>query len=161
MLKKILLFLLAGFVVIQFFHPKPNKDTNEQVSYIGKNFPVPDDVNTILKKACNDCHSNNTRYPWYSNIEPVDWWMTGHIRKGKRALNFDEFLKRRLASQYNRFKDIIDEIKQGDMPLNSYLWIHKDARLTQDEKDKVIHWATAAMDSMKLRYPSDSLTRKR
>ena len=91
MLKKILLFLLVVLVAIQFFHPKKNKATGDQPNYIGKVYPVPDDVKSILEKACNDCHSNNTRYPWYCNFEPIDWWTDNHVRNGIRHLNLDDF----------------------------------------------------------------------
>jgi Haem-binding domain len=161
MIKKILLFLLAALVVIQFFHPKPNKATGDQPSYIGKTFAVADDVKSILAKACNDCHSNNTRYPWYSNIQPVDWWMTKHINQGKRGMNLDEYTSRSLRFQYNKMKDVIDEVKKGDMPLNSYTWIHKDAILSQAEKNTLMSWANSVMDTLKAKYPMDSLVRKK
>jgi hypothetical protein len=161
MVKKILLFLLVALVVIQFFHPKPNKAKGDQPNYIGKTFPVPEDVKSILAKACNDCHSNNTRYPWYSNIQPVDWWMRGHINKGKRGMNLDDFTSRSLRFQYGKMKDLIDQIKQGDMPLNSYTWIHKDAILSQTEKNTLTNWANSIMDTLKAKYPMDSLVRKK
>lgn len=161
MLKKILLVLLLALIIIQFIHPKPNKSPGDQPNYIGKSFAIPDDVKGILAKACNDCHSNNTRYPWYSNIQPVDWWLTNHIHEGKRHLNFDEYTTGRLRAQYHRMEETIDQVKNNEMPLNSYTWIHKDAILKQDEKDRLIAWAQSVMDTMKAKYPLDSLIRKR
>ncbi len=161
MLKKILIVLLAALVVIQFIHPKPNKSTGDQPNYIGKIFPVPEDVKSILAKACNDCHSNNTRYPWYSNIQPMDWWMTGHINKGKRGMNLDEFANRNLRFQYNKMGDVVEQLKEGDMPLNSYTWIHKNAILSQAEKNTLMNWANSIKDTMKARYPMDSLVKKK
>jgi hypothetical protein len=161
MLRKILLFLLAGLIIIQFIHPKPNKSTAEQPHYIGNTFPIPGDVKGILAKACNDCHSNNTRYPWYSNIQPVDWWLTNHIKGGKAHLNFDDYTGRNLRYQYHKMEQTIDELKDNGMPLNSYTWIHKDAILTQDEKARLTAWAGSVMDTMKAKYPLDSLIRKK
>jgi hypothetical protein len=161
MVKKILLFLLAALVVIQFIHPKPNKTKADQPNYIGKTFPVPEDVKSILAKACNDCHSNNTRYPWYSNIQPADWWMNGHIKKGKRGMNLDEYTSRNLRYQYHKMEDVIEQLKEGDMPLNSYTWIHKDAILTPAEKKTLTDWANSIMDTLKAKYPIDSLMRKK
>jgi Haem-binding domain len=161
MIKKILLFLLAAFIVIQFFHPKPNKAKGEQPNYIGKTFFIPGDVKTILGKACNDCHSNNTRYPWYSNIQPADWWMNGHIKNGKKHLNFDEYSNRSLRYQYHKMEETIEMVKEGDMPLNSYTWIHKDAILSPAEKNSLVNWANSVMDTMKSKYPLDSLVRKK
>jgi len=161
MIKKIFWFLLAAFIVIQFFHPKPNKAKEEQPNFIGKTFFIPGDVKVILGKACYDCHSNNTRYPWYSNIQPVDWWMTGHIKKGKKGMNLDEYTNKRLRYQYRKMEDLIEQVKEGEMPLNSYTWIHKDAKLTKDERDKLINWANSIMDTLKARFPIDSLIRKK
>lgn len=161
MIKKILLFLLAALIIIQFIHPKPNKSNGEQPNYIGKTFHIPEDVKSILSKACNDCHSNNTSYPWYANIQPVDWWLDKHIREGKKALNLDEYTNKRLRYQYHKMEEVIEMVKEGEMPLNSYTWMHKDAKLATDEKDKVYNWANSVMDTLKARYPIDSLVRKK
>lgn len=161
MIRKIAIVLLIALVIIQFFHPKRNKSAGEQPNYIGKNFPVPDDVKSILAKACNDCHSNNTRYPWYTNIQPVHWFMNKHIVEGKRKFNLDEYTNRSLRYQYNKLEDILEQMKENEMPLNSYTWIHKDAKLTLDERNKITSWAGALEDSMKAHYPIDSLIRKK
>jgi len=161
MLKKILYFLVIALMIIQFIHPKRNKATGEQVNNIAIVHPISQDVKSILEKACLDCHSNNTRYPWYTNFQPFDWWITHHINEGKRELNFDEFNNRSLRFQYNKIKEVVKQVKENEMPLNSYLWIHKDAKLSSEEKSKLISWAETIMDSMKAKYPEDSLLRKK
>jgi hypothetical protein len=161
MVKKILLVLLAGFIVIQFIHPKKNKAEGAQPNYIGNVYAVPADVKLILEKACNDCHSNNTRYPWYSKVQPVDWWLTNHVEEGKKELNLDEYTHRSLRYQYHKLEEIAELVKEGGMPLDSYTWIHKDARLTESEKSVLINWADAIRDTMKTKYPIDSLVRKK
>jgi hypothetical protein len=161
MFKKIMLFLLAGLVVIQFIHPKRNRSEGPQANYIGNAFTVPDDVKGILKKACNDCHSNNTEYPWYSKLQPVDWWMDKHVKDGKKELNFDEYTHKSLRYQYHKMEEVIEMVKEGEMPLDSYTWVHKDAKLTDDEKNKIYNWANSVMDTMKAKYPIDSLIRKK
>jgi hypothetical protein len=159
--KKILLALLVLLIIIQFFHPAKNASAAAFPNDIAAIYPVPPDVDTILKKACNDCHSNNTRYPWYNNIQPVAWWLDSHVKDGKRGLNFNEFATYRLSKQYHRMDDIIDEVKKGDMPLGSYTLIHTDAKLTEQEKQTLYSWARAIKDSMKAKYPVDSLIRKK
>lgn len=161
MLKKMLLFLLVVLIVIQFFHPKKNITEGKQLHSIAMAYAVPDPVNAVLEKACNDCHSNNTRYPWYSKLQPVDWWLDNHIQGGKKHLNLDEFSTLSLSSQYRRLDEIVEQVKKNEMPLASYTWIHKDAILTDAEKNTLINWAEAIRDTMQMRYPPDSLKRKK
>jgi hypothetical protein len=82
------LFLIA-LIVIQFFHPKENSSAGDQPNALAKRHAIPEDVQVILKKACDDCHTNNTVYPWYSKIQPVDWWLNDHIVEGKQHFNLD------------------------------------------------------------------------
>ncbi len=159
--KKILLVLLLALIVIQFIHPKKNKAEGPQPNFIGNSFAIPDDVKTILAKACNDCHSNNSTYPWYAKIQPVHWWLDGHIKDGKKHLNFDEYTHKSLRTQFHKMEETVDMVKKGEMPLNSYTWTHKDAKLTDEEKNKIIGWANTVMDTMKAKYPIDSLVRKK
>lgn len=156
-----MLVLLVALIIIQFIHPKKNKAEGSQPNYIGNNFTVPADVKTILEKACNDCHSNNSNYPWYANLQPVHWWMEKHIKDGKKHLNYDEYTNRPLRYQYHKMEETIEMIKEGEMPLNSYTWTHKDAKLNEEEKTKLISWAESVMDNMKSKYPIDSLVRKK
>lgn len=161
MFKKILLILLALVVIIQFIHPSRNISTGEQPNNIVHAFNVPAEVKTILDKACMDCHSNNTRYRWYFKIQPVDWWLTNHINEGKQELNFDEYINKPLRYQYHKMESTIDLVKKGEMPLDSYLWVHKDAILTDQEKNALTNWAEGITKEMKAKYPADSLERKK
>ena len=152
--------LLIPLVAIQFFHPTKNIHEGDQLNAISKKFPMPADVKMILDKACMDCHSNNTRYPWYNNIQPVAWWLNNHVIDGKKELNFDEYINRRPRFQYRRMEQTIDLIKKGEMPLDSYTWTHKDAILSEEEKTKLFDWAQSVMDTLKTQYPIDSLRRQ-
>ncbi len=156
-----MLVLLAILVIIQFIHPKKNQAEGPQANYIGNNYAVPAEVKSILEKACNDCHSNNTRYPWYANIQPVHWWLDKHVKDGKKEVNFDEYGNRPPRYQYKKMKEIIEQVKEGEMPLNSYTWTHTDAKLTQSEKEALTGWAQAVMNDLKSRYPIDSLEKKK
>lgn len=160
-LKKIALVLLAALIIIQFFHPKKNKAVGPQPNYIGNNFAIPNDVKQILARACNDCHSNNTRYPWYAKIQPIHWWLNKHILDGKKHLNYDEYTNRPLRYQFHKMEETIEMVKENEMPLNSYTLTHKDAKLTDTEKAKITGWAQSVMDTMKAIYPIDSLIRKK
>ncbi len=159
MFRKIMYVLLAAFIVIQFIHPAKNTSEGLQPNTIGNNYAIPADVKSILGKACNDCHSNNTRYPWYAKIQPVDWWLNKHVVDGKKDLNFDEFTNRAPRYQYHKMEEVIEMVKEREMPLKSYTWTHKDARLNSNEREKLTGWAQSVMDAMKVKYPVDSLIR--
>jgi len=161
MFKKILSALIVVLVIIQFIHPARNISKPDQPNNIAKTYNVPDDVKSILDKACMDCHSNNTGYLWYFKIQPVDWWLTHHITEGKRELNFDEYTNRSIRYQYNKLEEVQKQVKEGEMPLNSYTWIHKDAILNGQEKNAIIDWAESIRKEIKSKYPVDSLVRKR
>jgi hypothetical protein len=161
MFKKILLVLVVVLLIIQFIHPARNISKVDQPNNIANAYNVPSDVKSILDKACMDCHSNNTRYLWYFKIQPVDWWLTHHITEGKRELNFDEYTNRSIRYQYNKLEEVEKQIKEGEMPLDSYTWIHKEAILDEKEKNTVINWAESIRTEIKAKYPADSLTRKR
>lgn len=156
-LKSIGLILLAALVIIQFFHPAKNLAATPSEHHIGKLYTVPANVEQTLVKACYDCHSNNTKYPWYSKIQPVDWWLNDHVKDGKRHLNFDEFTTYRIARQYKKLKECISETKEGEMPLSSYTLVHKNAILTDAEKEALYSWCENIRDSIKAKYPADSL----
>lgn len=161
MLKKIMVFLLIALIAIQFFHPAKNKLAGSQPNYIGNAFAIPADVKAILAKACNDCHSNNTEYPWYSRLQPMDWWLDDHIKEGKRELNLDDYTQRSLRYQYHKLEEIAEQVKKKEMPLDSYTWMHKDAKLTEAERKTIIGWADGLREEMKAKYPIDSLIRKK
>lgn len=141
-IKKIFIVLAIGFVIIQFIRPARNNNTTVLADDMNVIYPIPDSVNQVLQKACYDCHSNNTRYPWYDNIQPVAWWLNDHITEGKKELNFSEFGKRTLPKRAKKLKKLAKEVQEGGMPLDSYTWIHKDAVLTDREKNMLIDWAT-------------------
>ena len=141
-------------VFIQFIHPAKNVDTTTTPQDITIMYPMPDSVHVILQKACYDCHSNTTRYPWYNNVEPVAFWLNNHIKEGKQHLNFSEFGSYPVAKQVKRLKNTAKEVEEGGMPLNSYLWIHKDAVLTPAEKNMVISWANGLAQRISMQAPA-------
>ena len=141
MIKRILLVLLILLVIIQFIRPAENHSDKQSANDITLHYSMPDTVLSILKNSCYDCHSNNTRYPWYNRIQPVAWWLNSHVTEGKRELNFSEFASYPATKQVKKLKATVKEIKESEMPLNSYLWIHIDAALDQGQKNILVYWA--------------------
>jgi len=159
--KRTLIVLFTALVVIQFFHPA--KNISAEVTSLDMNamYPIPDSVNEVLKKACYDCHSNNTRYPWYNNIQPVAWWLNDHVTEGKKELNFSEYGKRTPPKQARKLKKVAKEVEEGGMPLDSYTWIHRDAVLTAREKKMLIDWANNLSQQISTKWIEDSLKKAR
>jgi hypothetical protein len=148
--KKISLGLLAIFAVIQFIQPAANKSSKQLPTDITRATGIPETVHSSLKKACYDCHSNNTVYPWYSKIQPFGWMLARHIKNGKEELNFNEFGSYSIRRQISKLNGIANSIKDGTMPLGSYTMLHKNARLTDEEKALLVDWAVKTKDSLTL-----------
>ena len=149
--------LVVVFIAIQFFRPAKNQSSAPSGHEVTQLFPVPDNVMATLKASCYDCHSNNTAYPWYNNVQPVAWWLSNHVHSGKRALNFDEFTTVAPNRQFKRLQDIQKQIREDEMPLSSYTLIHRYAILSDAQKKDIIDWAAGAEETMKAKYPADSL----
>jgi Haem-binding domain len=137
---RFLIVVFLAFVVMQAFHPAKNNDASVTADDITKVCQVPDSVMVLLRTACYDCHSNNTVYPWYNRIQPVAWWLDDHIEEGKRHVNFSEFGKYTPERQAKKLRKCAHEMEEGDMPLNFYVWIHKDAILNEADKKMVMDW---------------------
>lgn len=148
LMKKILLALLIVFIAIQFVQPAHNKTVQALPTDFGKLYAVPDSVKSVLQNACYDCHSNNTNYPWYSNIQPMAWMMATHITNGKEKLNFSDFDSNRTRKQISKLKEISNQIKDDEMPISSYKLMHKNARLSQNEKFLLMNWMQKTADSL-------------
>jgi hypothetical protein len=160
MFKKILYALLAVFVALQLYRPAKNQ-SNDQTHHVSTKYAMSDEVRNILKTSCNDCHSNNTVYPWYAEVQPVGIWLAQHVNEGKKHLNFSQFTTKRVAIQNHKFEEVIEMVDEGHMPLGSYLWIHRDAVLSDAQKNTLLTWAKTQMDSLRAQYPADSLVLKR
>lgn len=147
--KKIILGLAVILIGIQFFQPLRNQSDQVTASHIETVYNVPQNVKAILTQSCYDCHSNNTRYPWYSRIQPGAWYMARHIKKGKEELNFSTFGEYSARKQRNKFRAMAGQVKDGEMPLSSYTLIHRNAVLSQADKQVLINWFGTMEDSIK------------
>jgi len=130
--------VVAIVLVIQVIPVERNVSTVPAGQSFEKTEKVPANVAAILKVSCYDCHSNNTRYPWYSELQPGAWFMAQHITKGKEELNFDEFNNYSKRRKKAKIKSIIRQIEKDEMPLKSYRMMHGNARLSADEKKELL-----------------------
>jgi hypothetical protein len=147
-LKKIVLLILAvlvaAFIVIQFWRIDTTPIPIVQAETIQAGVTVPPDVDMVLTRSCGDCHTNGTVYPWYSQMQPVAWWLSDHIAEGRGELNFSKFNTYPARKKKKKLEEICDQIKQGEMPLFSYTIVHRNAVLSESEKTAICNWTEAA-----------------
>ena len=140
-IKKILFLLLIVLVIAQFFGPEKNQGDIASIdAFIAETHPS-DEVKMILSESCYDCHSDVTRYPWYNNITPVNYWLNGHVEHGKEELNFSKWASYSLKRKDHKLEEVIEMIEEKEMPLPSYTWTHKEAKLTDAQISIVKNWA--------------------
>jgi hypothetical protein len=145
-LKKILLLLLVAFAIAQFFGPEKNEGDIASIEAFLNETNPPENVKLILKEACFDCHSNVTRYPWYSGITPVNYWMAGHVDHGKEEVNFSKWNEYPLKKKDHKMDEVIELVEIKEMPLSSYTWTHAEAKLTNEQINAVVSWAKKVRD---------------
>jgi len=138
---KILVGVGALLIVAQAIRPMNNRGSVAGPNHLSQLAPIPAEIDAILQRACYDCHSNATNYPWYANIQPVGWWLEQHVRDGKKHLNFSEFTTYPLKRATRRLEEVAEEVREHKMPLPSYTWMHPEAKLTDAEIDTLAGWA--------------------
>jgi len=152
MLKKIAYVVVALLVVIQFFRiDTTNPEVNQETDFINATIP-PEEVATMLTTSCYNCHSNTTKYPWYSNVAPISWWLKNHINEATEELNFSEWETYNLAKKANILEEAIEEVEEGGMPLSSYTIIHGDAKLNAEQ----IKTLTQYFETLKAQYEQEA-----
>lgn len=141
MIKKILLALLAVFVIAQFFGPEKNEGSLTSIDAFYAETNPPADVKQIFESACIDCHSDVTKYPWYNNITPVNYWLASHVNDGKKHFNVSNWEGLAVKRKDHKFEELIEYVEAKEMPLNSYTWVHAEAKLSDAQRNAVIDWA--------------------
>ena len=145
MLRKILrvtaLIIAVGLIGIQFFRIDQARPPIVDSETLEAGVNVPPDIALILGRSCNDCHSHKTVYPWYASIQPTGWFLKDHIEHGSEHLNFSVFNTYSAGKKAKKLEEICEEVKSQRMPLPSYLWIHRDAILSETERQALCTWA--------------------
>ena len=138
-MKRVVVWGAAGIAallaVLQFF---PAERTNPPVEW---DVDAPDEVRTILRRACYDCHSDETRWPWYSRVAPLSWWIVEHVEHGRSDMNFSRWPTFDFGAQEYVLRSIEVQIEKNEMPLPSYLILHPEARLTEEDRRTLLDWA--------------------
>jgi hypothetical protein len=137
------------FAALQFFRPARNlSPAAPGPGDFFAQYAVPEPFRRQLHASCYDCHSNHTRYPWYTNVQPLGWWLQSHVNDGKAHLNLSEFGRYSPGRRADKIDAMIDELTFRTMPLKSYSLIHGDARLTKAESYALADWLQQLRDTM-------------
>ena len=140
--------LLVLLIAVQFYRSPRNEGLAEGPQSIVVQHQVPADIQKILRRACYDCHSNRTVYPWYANVQPVAWWLNQHVAEGRADLNFSEFAGYDTKRAVRRLQSVADEVWDRHMPLKSYLLMHPEAKLTDADVALLSRWAEDLADEL-------------
>lgn len=142
-LKIIAVVLAAAFIAVQFYRPDRTTPPVIEAETLEAETQASENVKAILARSCNDCHSNRTVYPWYSQITPFSWLLANHINEGRAELNFSVWATYADERKRRKLEDICEQVTNGEMPYKQYLWIHRDATLTEADKQILCDWTRA------------------
>ena len=139
-LRAVALLLLVAFLAIQFVRPQRSNPSVDARLTLDAIATPPADVAQILAEACADCHSHTTRWPWYSNLAPVSWWVTDDVRHGREHFNLSLLGEEAPDDQVALLREAAKEVKKESMPLQSYTWTHPKARLSKEQRELLSSW---------------------
>lgn len=139
-----LLILLFAFAAMQFVQVDKTNPSSDPALSLSAMVDIPSDVDVVLKAACYDCHSHETKYPWYFYISPFSWWLKGHINGARENMNFSIWGTYSAEDAAHILEECAEEVEEGKMPLKSYTWGHPEARLSAEQKTLLINWFNSA-----------------
>lgn len=139
--KNILWLLLVVLIVAQFFGPEKNQGDLASIDAFLKETNPPENVKAILEETCYDCHSDVTRYPWYNNITPVNYWLAEHVNDGKKHFNVSNWVGNSVKRKDHKMEELIEMVEEKEMPLKSYTITHSEAKLSDEQIKAVVTWA--------------------
>jgi len=148
MIKKILIGLLALFLISQFIPANLPEVINDNPTDLISNNDVPKNIEKMLRTSCYDCHSNETVYPWYSYVSPVKFLISKDTKDGRKHLNFSEWKNYSKADKLEALDDIGEEVEEGEMPMKIYPITHPNAKLNDSDREALVLWAEEFAESL-------------
>ncbi len=139
-LKIVAIVLAIGFIAIQFYRPARINVPIVQAETLEATTRVPENVQNILERSCNDCHTNQTNWVWYSNIAPISWGMVDHVNVARNELNFSKWATYSATRKDKKLDEICEQVESGEMPHYQYLWLHWNAVLSTDDVKILCDW---------------------
>ncbi len=141
------MILAAAVIILQFFRGTPPEVRANNPGDLFANEMVDAEVATLIRNACYDCHSMETKYPWYTYVTPLSWWVFDHVEHGREELNFSEWAGMSIKRKNHKLEEISEETLEGEMPLESYTPLHPEAQLTDEQRQLISDWALSMMTS--------------
>jgi len=148
-----LLMALAALVVAQFIPITGANPPEDPAQAIFASMAVPPAVSGILTRACQDCHSNRTVWPWYSRVAPASWLVAHDVDEGRGELNFSEWGRYNARRQDRKLKEICEQVERGKMPMPIYAVTHPQAKLTASDRNALCEWSAAARKNLAIPKP--------
>ncbi len=160
MIKKILkiavIAAIVGFAAIQFWRPDRTNASIDPKNTLEAHLEVPQNVSAILERSCNDCHSDKTVWPWYSNVAPMSWGVADHVHEGRKELNFSVWGTYKDRRKNHKLKEVCEQVEKREMPHNQYLWLHSEATLTDSDVKTLCDWSKELMKQFAAADPKNS-----
>jgi hypothetical protein len=138
--KKLFILIIILLLVFQFVQPVKNISSGLGDDDISKVYNLPPEVHNTLVNKCYDCHSNNTHYPWYFNVQPIGWWLAAHVNEGKENLDFSSFARYDQEKKEHQLEEIGEVVEDGSMPIKAYVLFHPESELAEDDKQAINNW---------------------
>lgn len=142
-LKWLAVAIAVVFLGLQFVRPARTNPSVDQTQTIQAHLQITPPVAAILDRSCHDCHSNSTRWPWYSNVAPASWFLVDHVNDARSHLNFSEWGKLDKRQSDKKLEEMCEEVTDKMMPLDSYTWIHRSAKLSDADIKAICEWTEA------------------
>jgi len=147
-LKTAVFVLFAIFAATQLIRPNLTNPTVIQSETIEAAMEIPTDAAAILERSCADCHTNKTKFPFYAKISPFNWFIVRHIEEGRRQMNFSVWNTYEPRRKLRKLKQICEQVSDGEMPLPSYLWVHRAARLSEKDVEILCAWTESEKNNI-------------
>jgi hypothetical protein len=131
------------FVAIQFIQPERSNPPVDPTQTMFSDLQPPENIKQLFERGCKDCHSNETRWPFYAYVAPVSWLVSDDVEEGRRHFNMSEWGKYKLNRKIQKLSGIFEAVSDSSMPLPKYVPLHPDAKFSKADRDTLVKWAQA------------------
>ena len=150
LVRRVAIVCIGGALAIQLVRPDRTNPATDPSRTMAAVLQVPSEVASVLERGCRDCHSHDTRWPWYSNVAPVSWFVIDHVNHGRRHFNYSDWAQYDKDQVPRLLKDSCALTRKEEMPISSYLWLHQEARLSDRDIAALCDWTDSELRALPL-----------